>query len=681
MTEHVTQYLEFFRQRAYRQNRYAEDDLNINDEVMREPWEMRDTIVLEQMLAHSEPLLYPGDFFGFNQFRVYPPYFFNSHGKKIVHSGVGNITPNYRRVIEQGFDALLADIQAYEAKETDPQKQLFYAAMRRSVCAVLAISDRYRAFAAEQGNTRLAKALEQVPHKPAANFFEACLFFKILIFTLRCSRADHITLGRFDQYMLSYWTEDLRRGVSREDLLEMLEMLFISLNTDSDIYFGAQQGDNGQSMVLGGYDQDGNDMFNDLSRACMEASLDLSLIDPKINLRVSKKTPDWLYELGTKLTKQGMGFPQYCNDDVIVPYMLSLGYAPEDAYNYTVAACWEVLSPNNGFDIPNRSFFPFPTIVNTAIHTYLPKSATFEDLMRGVETQIHAEAESIQERCSLERHPEQKSSHMMYLSLLVDGCLEKGLDFSNGGAKYNNYGILGGGIANAADALAAVRKAVYDDRSVTAEELLAALDADFAGYEELQNMLLNCPKMGNNDDYADSVAGQLMDFCADAFHGKPNGAFGGVWRAGTGSAQAYIVCSKECPATADGRRAGAPFSCSFSPAITTKVNGPLSLLQSFTKHSLSRMSNGGPVTLEVHDTVFRNAEGEQKVAQLVKAFVMMGGHQLQLNSINRDRLLDAKAHPEQYPNLIVRVWGWSGYFCELDPEYQDHVISRTEYMV
>ena len=175
----------------------------------------------------------------------------------------------------------------------------------------------------------------------------------------------------------------------------------------------------------------------------------------------------------------------------------------------------------------------------------------------------------------------------------------------------------------------------------------------------------------------------MPPFCRAAGHPKkPNGGFpNSVWRAGTGSAMEYIRCARQCPATADGRNAGAPFSSSFSPAITTRLSGPLSVIQSFTKYDLTRIANGGPLTMEVHDTVFRNPEGEKKVAQLVKAFVHLGGHQLQLNSINRERLLDAQAHPENYPNLIVRVWGWSGYFCELDREYQDHIIARTEFTV
>ena len=141
----------------------------------------------------------------------------------------------------------------------------------------------------------------------------------------------------------------------------------------------------------------------------------------------------------------------------------------------------------------------------------------------------------------------------------------------------------------------------------------------------------------------------------------------------------YILSARKCPATADGRLNAAPYGSSFSPAITTRLKGPLSVISSFTKPDLSKVINGGPLTMEINSNVFRNEEGDAKVANLVKMFVKMGGHQLQLNSVSKEKLLDAREHPEKYPNLIVRVWGWSGYFCELDKEYQDHIISRTDF--
>ncbi len=683
MTEAVRNALDVLRRGDYKQNRIDNAEYDMTEALKEIPLGMHNTVMMEDMLKRETPHFLEHDRFGFNRTLKYLPYILVERKGILKKKNTfgGNVTPNYCRLIDRGLERLVVEIEERAKGAADGKERQFYEAMRRSTEAVIELADRYLEAAKNAGNQILAEGLSQVPRKPARSFYEACLFFKILVFALRCSGVNHMTLGRFDQYMLPYYEADLARGVSREALLETLELFFISLNVDGDLYVGIQTGDNGQSMVLGGFDREGNSMYNDLSALCMEASLELSLIDPKINLRVGKNTPDWLYEYGTKMTKQGLGFPQYCNDDVIVPYMRSLGYEEEDAYNYAVAACWEVISPNNGADENNRATFNYPLIVNQAIHTWLTRSQSFEELLAHVRDGMIAECQRIREEFSLRLHPGFYEARNLFLSVMVDGCLEKGRDACQGGAKYNNYGCHGAGIANATDALAAIRQVVYEEGSVSPAELLAALDANFEGYEALRNRLLACPKMGNHDDRADGIADFLMTVTEDHMHGKPNERYGGVWRMGTGSAMEYVLSAKLCPATADGRRNGEPYGCSFSPSVSVKLNGPLSVIQSFTKHPMNRCSNGGPTTLELHDTVFRNEEGEKKVAQLVKTFIHLGGHQLQLNSINRDRLLDAKAHPENYPNLIVRVWGWSGYFCELDPEYQNHIISRTEFSV
>ncbi len=672
MTQQVEKMLSLLRSGEYKASRCDNVPTDVSALIANMPPELFETVVLETMLSEEKPIFFEGDIFGFNRYNKSLP---TGSGLDVAY---GNITPNYARIIENGFDGVLAQITRAESANAD--HSLFYEAMRRDIVAVANICERYREAAKKEGYERIATALERIPMRGAESFYEACLFMKLLIYTQRCVNTSHITLGRFDKYMLPWYVADKERGVSEEELLQTLELFFIGLNTDTDLYFGMQQGDNGQSMVLGGYDKDGNDTYNELSELCMRASLELSLIDPKINLRVNKKTPIERYELGTRLTKQGLGFPQYCNDDVIIPYMLNMGYSENDAYDYTVAACWECISPYNGIDVPNIDLLIFPTVVNDAVCAHLASCDDFDALMERVREAIAKECRDIRER-SYEKYMRNYGRHktVRYLSLFADGCIESGLDIFGGGAKYNNFGCHGTGIANAADALAAIKRCVYDERSVSAEELLRALDTDFADGEELRHRLADCPKMGNNDDLVDSIAASLMDMFSDSMSGAPNG-IGGIWRAGTGSAFGYAKGLK-CPATADGRHAGEYFSCSFSPSISARIAGPLSVIKSFTKHDLGRICNGGPLTMELHDTVFRNQEGEKKVAQLVKAFIALGGHQLQLNAVNRETLLDAEAHPEKYPNLIVRVWGWSGYFCELEKKYRDHIIKRTEFTV
>ena len=263
---------------------------------------------------------------------------------------------------------------------------------------------------------------------------------------------------------------------------------------------------------------------------------------------------------------------------------------------------------------------------------------------------------------------------------MIGGCIESGKDLSQGGSIYKNFGCHAPGITTAADSLAAIYQVIYQNKEYSKETLLEALNADFEGFETLRNRLLSCPKTGNADPVADNLANLLVTRFGDALSGRPNG-YGGVFRAGTGSAQGYIYDAEKVGATADGRKAGHPYSCSLSPTPEAKTKGPISCIRSFTGLDYTKAINGGPVTMELHDTVFRNEEGIKKVAQLVKLFISNGGHQFQLNTLSRERLLDALEHPEEHKNLIVRVWGWSGYFNELERPFREHIINRVEHQV
>ena len=630
-----------------------------------------DAILFCHMLKEETPILFGDDRMGFNRTRCETPV--ARVGAREYIDGPGNVTPNYAYALGAGLDAILARVEGKLRSPCDGEARALYAAMRDTLSAALAFADRYRAYAEEVGAQALADSLSRIPHGPAVTFHDACVFIKFLQFIFRCNRNWHVTLGGFDKYMLPYFEADVARGVSHEALFDTLEELFISLNLDTDIYFGIQQGDNGMSLVLGGRDADGTDRYSLLSEKCLVASAELCLIDPKINLRVDKETPMSRLVLATELTKKGLGFPQYANDDVVIPGLIKLGYSPRDAHDYVVAACWEFIIPGCSFDIPNEGRVNFPLAVSRAVEE-LPSCADFSAFLARVSyhtaEECHATAQQIAGKID-------KVSPL--LSAFIDDCIERGRDAARGGARYQNYGAHGVGIASAADAITAVKRAVFEEGFVTKEELLSALHANFEGHTPLRNRLLSLPKMGNDNDEADGFAALLMDIFAEVFAAYKN-VFGGCLRPGTGSAMEYIRSAAEVGATADGRLAGTPFGSSFSPAPTTRLSGPLSCIRSFTKYDLTRVINGGPLTMEIHDTVFRNAEGLTKVAALVKAFIDRGGHQLQLNAINRDILLDAQKHPDEHKNLIVRVWGWSGYFRELDTVYQDHIISRTEFM-
>lgn len=659
MTERIEKLLKFLKSAEYKSERlsvnipFEPDDLDIEKQLE----------LFRKSTEAEQPNIFFDDLFGFNRFSDFRPPVRN-----------GNITPNYMRIISTGFEQTADTISQNILKSDNPEKKKYGKTLLTLIKICMGVSDKYCKKAQEIGNTRLYNVLKKIPRRGADTLYEALVFMKFIIFCLRLYGASHIGLGRFDQYMYPYYVKEKENGATDENILELIEEFFISINYDTDFYHGMQQGDNGQSMVLGGFDSEGNSMFNELSKLCMEASLELSLIDPKINIRVGKNTSDEIYEFATLLTKQGLGFPQYCNDDVVVPGLIKLGYDKEDAWNYTVAACWEHIIPNCGADIPNFNVMDFPAVIGRVIKENLTHCECFEELMECVKQGIRDESYKL-----TSERDDYITPLCPLLSLFVDGCVESLCDMRRGGAKYMNYGCHGAGIANATDALAAVKKRIYDEKSIEKEILLKALDMNFEGFTQLRNLLKNSPKMGNNDDGADLIAVELMDTFANSINNRTN-KYGGIWRAGTGSAMEYIYKGYKCPATADGRGDFEAYSSSFSPSPGVAPAGLLSVIQSFTKFDMTNIINGGPLTIEIHDSVLKNDIGIKKVAQLVKAYIRRGGHQLQLNSLNRDTLLEAQKHPERYPNLIVRVWGWSGYFNEIDVDYQNHIINRYEYL-
>ena len=569
---------------------------------------------------------------------------------------ISNMCPDYGMVISRG----LLDI-----RETADEYS------KRSIDAIIRLADRYKEEAIRQGRQDIADTLTRVPRYSATNLREALQFFRIIHYSMWLEGNYHNIVGRFDKYMYPYFKKDMDAGVyTYETALELIEDFFLSFNKDSDTYVGVQQGDNGQALVLGGVDEDGNEIFSDLSKICLEASRNLKVIDPKINLRVNKNTPIEIYELGTELTKAGLGFPQYSNDDVVIKGLVNFGYDEKDARDYAVAACWEFLVPRVGADVCNIGAMSYPGIVDRAFHKALPNCKTFDEFMDAVKLEIREECDRITDKVKdLWFVP---APFMKVLTPMEDIMVR---------GKYNNFGIHGTGIATATDSIAAIKKYVFDEKRYTAEEYIKAVDEDFANDSDMLAVLrYEAPKMGQNDDYVDSISVEMLEYCADYLGTKTN-CRGGKWRGGTGSAMFYLWHAAEIGASPDGRRKGEPFGTNFSGSIFAKMPGPISVISSFSKQNFTKTINGGPLTLEFHGGMFNNDESIGKVARLVKSYFDMGGHQLQLNAVDAEKMRDAQLHPENHGQLVVRIWGWSAYFVELDKEYQDHVLARQEYTI
>lgn len=274
----------------------------------------------EQLCAAETPVILPGEMICFIRTIKNIPDIFNEDewidikSKHFIHElgYMSNLSPDYEGTIRDGLIKRTENADLYS---------------KRVIASIINLADRYKQEAELQGRFDIVETLEQVPRYGARNFREALQFFRIIHYALWLEGNYHNTIGRFDKYIYPYLKSDIEKGIyTEETALELLEDFFLSFNKDSDLYVGVQQGDNGQSMVLGGVDKDGNDVFNLLSKLCLKASNNLLLIDPKINLRVNKNTPFEIFEMGSELTKAGLGFPQYSNDDVVIESLIKLGY-------------------------------------------------------------------------------------------------------------------------------------------------------------------------------------------------------------------------------------------------------------------------------------------------------------------------------------------------------------------
>ena len=569
--------------------------------------------------------------------------------KHYVHETgyVSNLCPDYEEIISKGLLEYFKDSNVY---------------VQREIKSLLDLCDRYLEKAKEMNRKDIIDMFTWIPRYPARTLKEAFQFFRILHYAYLIEGGYQIVGGRIDQMFYPYLKNDLEKGLlNEESALELVKDFFLSFNIDSDFYDGVQQGDNGQALVLGGCDLEGNECFNLLSKLCLIACKENKLIDPKINLRVNKNTPIEIYELASECTAVGLGFPQYLNDDVIIPGLVDKGYDLKDARDYVVAACWEIILPKLSYEVVNIDACSFPKVLENTV--YKQEYNSYDELYLEFKNELQKECDEL-----VNKHKN--------IYFVPSPLIESSLDI-----KYKNYGIHGTGISSAVDSLYALQELVFNRHTISLEEYKRAIDNDYEGHETLLNELrYHTNKMGQNIEKVDNIAIDLLNEFSKCLKDKRN-EFNGIYRPGTGTAMFYLDHANELKAGFDGRRKNEPFSANYSPSIYAHINGPFSIIESFTKPNLQDCMNGGPLTLEFSSSMFNSKDSIRKTALFVRTFINKGGHQLQCNAVNINDLKDAQNNPDKYKNLIVRIWGWSAYFVELDKDFQDHVIMRKEYSI
>ncbi len=629
------------------------------------------TRALQTILSLETPVLFPGEKFHFTRTlagnAIPPP----DAGRRVE-----NITPDWDILLRDGVGKRMEVIRGkLEKDDLSAESREFLLAAHEMLSEVCRFACKYADAAVTAGMPEAAELLRKIPLLPPENLHEALQSVYFIFSILHLTGCTLLGFGRMDQYLYPFYRQDIDSGnLTRQGAAELLEEFFIMLNRENDLYGMLQRGDDGESLMLGGCKSDGSDAVNDLTLLLLEVSETVAMINPKINLRVNSATPDEILQAGLRLAKRGLGFPQYCNDEVVIPALVEFGYPLEAARDYTVAACWEFVV-RDGRDIPNCASVNLALAANNAVIAGLKENLPFDRILENVKNEIRKQVP----------RPYPVLLPNPLFSAFSGNCLECGRDIHAGGGSHYHYGIHGCASSTAADLLAAVKKLVFNEKVIAPETLLAALENNYAGYENIRELLKNAPKTGNDDPLSNEMLSFVFNAFADVLAEVPTDGRGGRIRPGTGAAQNYVMMTRypDHPyylrATADGRKEGEYFSSSLSPAPGVRARGILSIFRTYGKLPYKKLCNGGPITLELAPSYFRNPEALTKGVQLIRAFVLAGCQQLQMNILDREKLIDAQKHPERYRDLVVRVWGWSGYFVELDKAFQDQIIGREAY--
>lgn len=625
----------------------------------------------------------------------------------------GHIVPNYRKVLERGFRGIRDELLQWMEKHRDEAKRDYVRAMVIAVEAVKRFAERYAEEAEklaekEEDEERRAELLEiaricrKVPWEPAETFWEALQsvwFTHMLVMAAESYPGPGLSHGRFDQYMYPYYKRDIEEGrLTRDMAKELLRCFWVKHNYAYD-YMGkiGNQGINsgfGQLITIGGIKRDGSDAVNELTWLILEVAEEMNMLEPKLNVRIHKNISREFLLRVCEVLAQTQGSPFLINfDEQAIKGLVWEGIPEDEAWDYGVVGCLENTAQGKdrsgtvdvninlakpielvfgmGRDLKTGEMIGAKTRDPRTFKSYEEfEEAYFTQLKKCIELTLKLASEADAIRTRWEPVP--------YLSALIDGCAEKGIDVRQGGAIYNFITVEGVGLATAADSLTAVKKLVFEEKEVTMEELMEAIKRNFEGFEELQRRLLfKAPKFGNDDDYADQIARKVSMFWTQEVFKHTSPATGRRYRGGYLSWNYYIDFAPKTAATPDGRPRGRFLSNGVQPVQGMDTKGPTAVIRSVGKLGLETAPNGASQVITLNPSSVRDAEHLEKLAALLLACCDIGGTSLQVNMIDPKVLREAQKKPEEYRNLLVRVTGYNAYFVTLGKEQQEEIIARA----
>lgn len=624
----------------------------------------------------------------------------------------GHICPDTKTWLELGPKGLMT--KAYEKlKNCDENQKEFYECTIIVLEGVCHFMMRYHDYiltmleSLEDDNKkslqRVADICANLASRPAQSFHEAVqsLWFLFVVLHME-SNASSFSPGRMDQYLYPYYQKDIEKGIiSKQEALEILECLWLKFN--QIVYLRNQHSAKyfagfpiGFNIAIGGIDENGCDIYNELSLLLLKAQYHLGLPQPNLSVRLNKNSSHELIQEAIKVVAKGSGMPQFFNDEAIVNSMIKdLGIEEKDARNYAIVGCVELTTHGNNLGWSDAAMFNLNKaleltmnhgkclLTNEPIGLDLGSIETyesFEDLENAFQKQIDYFIEKMMKVEIVVEKAHQDCLPTAFLSTVIDSCLEKGVDVTRGGAKYNLSGIQMIQIANLADSLAAIKVLVYDEKMITRHELLEALQADFKGYEIIQTMLLNkVPKYGNDVKWVDELGAKWAGYFRERMKDYTNYR-GGLYHTGMYTVSAHVPMGENVGASPDGRNALTLLADGgMSPVYGRDMAGPTAVLKSVSRMKDSYTTNGGLLNMKFLPEFFKTETGMMKFENFLRAFVDLKIPHIQFNVVRREDLLDAKLHPEQHRSLTIRVAGYTAYFVELAGKLQDEIIERTAY--
>jgi formate C-acetyltransferase len=548
---------------------------------------------------------------------------------------------------------------------------------------------------------RIAEVCRHVPAHAPTDFWEALqsYWFTHLGVVTELNTWDSFCPGRFDQHLYPFYRKGMEEGtLTREEAKELLECLWVKFNNQpAPPKVGVTAAESGTytdfaNINNGGLKRDGSDGVNEVTYLILDVIDEMHLLQPSSNLQLSKKNPDAFLKRGLEIVRQGWGQPSIFNADAVVEELLRQGKSLEDARCGGISGCVETGAFGKEAYILT-GYFNLPKVLEITLNNGVDPLtgnrigietgeardfSSYTELFDAFRKQLHhfigvkVRGNNIIERLYAEYMP------APFLSILVDDCIAKGKDYNAGGPRYNTTYIMGVAPATCTDSLAAIKYHVFDRGTLTMDELLEAVGQNFEGHEKTRQLLWNkTPKFGNDDDYPDAILQDVFNTFFDEVNGRRN-TKGGYYRVNYLSTTCHVYFGSMTGATPDGRKARTPLSDGISPVQGADRHGPTAVIKSAAK--MDHLRTGGTLlNQKFTPQLLKGEDGLNKIAHLVRSYFRLDGHHIQFNVVTAATLRAAQAEPEKYRDLIVRVAGYSDYFCDLTRALQDEIIARTEH--